>query len=33
MIKARFCTEMIDDPYLVDIEQEGTYLLIGKKDK
>ena len=30
MIKAGFKTELIDDPYLVNIEQEGTYLLIGK---
>lgn len=30
MIKAGFKTELINDPYLIDIEQEGTYLLIGK---
>ena len=30
MINAGFIAEIIDDPYLVDIEQEGTYLIIGK---
>ncbi len=33
LINVGFSVEIIDDPYLVEIEQEGTYLLIGRLSK